>query len=156
MTRKTIIVAYDAEKAIGRNGEIPWHHPRDLKHFRRETTGSTVLMGRKTWESLPEDSRPLENRKNIVLTRSGVEQDVEQASNLEEAWNKARGQVYICGGASVYRQTLDEADEMVITEVPGTHGGDTFFPEYNEENWKEARRETDKGLTFRWLERSCD
>lgn len=149
---KIIIVAFDDEKAIGKNGEIPWHHSEDLKHFREKTTGHCVLMGRKTYESLPEDFRPLPDRENIVLTRSDFrpkDESVKVANSLEEAYSKADCEkFFIAGGASIYDQTLDDADKMIVTEIPGTHDGDTFFPEWRSENWREVSRKENDELKF--------
>ena len=131
----------DKEKAIGKNGEIPWHYPEDLKHFKEKTVGYPVVMGRKTYLSLPKDFRPLPDRKNIVLTRSDPDFDesVEIVNSLDQAYSVAadyRDKMFIAGGASIYEQTLDEADKMILTRVPGTHDGDTFFPDWKKENWE--------------------
>lgn len=148
---KIIIAAMDEEKAIGKDGEIPWHYPEDLKHFKEKTTGHSVLMGRKTYESLPEDFRPLPDRENIVLTRSNPDLDgtVKIVNSLEEAYQEAESEkLFIAGGASVYEQTLNNADKMVLTRIPGTHDGDTFFPDRNEDNWKLESRKEKEGLKF--------
>ena len=149
---KIIIVAFDEERAIGKDGEIPWHYSEDLKHFSENTTGHCVLMGRKTYESLPEDYRPLPDRENIVLTRSDFrpeEDSVKVANSLDEAYNLADCEkLFIAGGASIYDQTLDDADKMIVTEIPGTHDGDTFFPEWRNENWEESSRREEDGLKF--------
>lgn len=144
--RKIIIAAIDEEKAIGKYGEIPWHYPEDLKHFKERTTGHSVLMGRKTYESLSEDFRPLPNRENIVLTRSGPEfnESVKVVNSLKEAYKEAENKkLFIAGGTSVYEQTLKDADKMILTRVPGTHDGDTFFPDWKEENW-DLKSKTEK------------
>ncbi|WP_414837609.1 dihydrofolate reductase [Candidatus Nanosalina sp. VS9-1] len=155
---KIIIVAFDEERAIGKDGEIPWHYSSDMKHFREKTTGNTVLMGRKTYESLPEDFRPLPDRKNIVLTRSEFDADesVSVANSLDEAYSIAEdqeGDLFIAGGSSIYRQTLDDADRAIITRIPGKHDGDTFFPELGEDWIKSSERE-EKGLQFQEFTRS--
>ena len=149
--KKTIIAAIDQEKAIGKNGEIPWHYPEDLKHFRNLTKGETVIMGRKTYFSLPEDFRPLPERENIVLTRGDpeVDESVKVMNSLEEAYESAENEkVFIAGGASVYDQTLKESDEMILTRVPGTHDGDTFFPDWDEEAWQLTERDESGNLLF--------
>ena len=142
---KIIISALDEERAIGKSGDIPWHYPEDLKYFKEKTTGYSVLMGRKTYESLPEDFRPLPDRENIVLTRSDPKfnESVKVVNSLEEAYQSAENEkLFIAGGASVYEQTLDDADKIILTKIPGTHDGDTFFPEWDEENWDlESKRE---------------
>lgn len=149
--KKIIIAAMDEENAIGKNGEIPWHYPEDLKHFKELTTENSVIMGRKTYFSLPEDFRPLPDRENIVLTRSNpeIDESVKIVNSLEEAFDQASSdKVFIAGGASVYEQTLEDSDEMVLTRVPGTHDGDTFFPEWDEEAWELTERKDSGDLVF--------
>jgi len=153
---KIIIAAFDEEKAIGREGEIPWHYPEDLKYFKEKTTGNSVIMGRKTYESLPDDFRPLPDRENIVLTRSEPEFDesVKIANSLDEAYETASSEkVFIAGGGSVYEQALEESDKMLLTLIPGTHDGDTFFPEWKEQDWRETARKPSGNLSFIELER---
>ncbi len=148
---KIIIAAMDEENAIGKNGEIPWHYPEDLKHFKEKTTNHSVLMGRKTYESLPEDFRPLPNRENIVLTRSNPELDesVKVVNSLKEAYRKAESEkLFIAGGASVYEQTLEKAERMILTRIPGKHDGDTFFPDWNDENWDLYSKREENNLVF--------
>ncbi|MFB6116112.1 MAG: dihydrofolate reductase [Candidatus Nanosalina sp.] len=150
---KKIIVAASENNVIGKDGEIPWHYPEDLEHFKNETTGHSVIMGRKTFESLPDSFRPLPDRKNIVLTRSGVEncpEEVEEAQSLEEAWDIASehsGTAYVIGGESVYRQSLEEVEEIILTRVHEEYDGDTFFPNIGEE-WSEEEREKGEKLSF--------
>lgn len=155
---KIIVAAVAENRVIGRDGDIPWHFPEDLEHFRELTMGSPVVMGRGTYESLPEDHRPLEGRTNIVLTRSGLEEEsVRVANNLDEAWSIARetgsGTVYIIGGESVYRQTLDDADRMELTEVHREPEGDTRFPEFDPDSWREVDREDRGEFSFVTYER---
>lgn len=145
---KIIITAIDEERGIGKENEIPWHYSEDMKFFRDKTVNNTVIMGRKTYESLPDDYRPLPKRKNIVLTGSDREFDesVSKANSLEEAYNIAEKhgeKVFIAGGASVYEQTLEDADKVILTEIPGTHNCDSFFPKLGE-NW-EIENKTDLG-----------
>ena len=155
---KIIIVAMDENRVIGKDGDIPWHYPEDMKHFKEETTGETVLMGRKTYFSLPEDYRPLPDRRNIVLSRSDPElpEEVDKVESLEEAWKKAEeygDKVYIAGGSSVYEQTLEVADRMVLTRIHDEHKGDTFFPVWSDDSWKEIFREDKDELSFIELEK---
>jgi dihydrofolate reductase len=148
---KIIIAAVAENGVIGKDGDLPWHKPEDMKHFRELTTGKPVVMGRKTFESLPEDYRPLPDRRNIVLTRSGVEEDVEEASSLEEAWEIASedsDRVFIAGGASVYESTLPEADRMEMTRIHEEYDGDTYFPEFDNSAWKETGRDEREDLSF--------
>lgn len=151
---KIIIAAVSENNVIGNQGEIPWDIPEDMKHFRKKTTGNAVIMGRKTFESLPENFRPLPDRKNIVLTRSGLEdkpREVVEASSLGEAWKAAEGysdKAFIIGGESVYREGMTEADRLVITRVHEEYEGDTFFPEIDTENWEESERDEREGFSF--------
>jgi Dihydrofolate reductase len=148
---KIIIVAVAENGVIGSDGDLPWNPiEEDMEFFREKTTGSTVIMGRKTFQSLPESVRPLPERQNIVLTRSGFEPEgAEVAGTLDEAWSKAGNEkVFVIGGASVYRQALPEAEKMLITEVKGEYGGDTFFPEFSEEEWKEVERRKGEEVEF--------
>jgi dihydrofolate reductase len=149
---KIIIVAVGENGVIGRDGELPWEPiEEDIKFFRQKTIGNTVVMGRKTYQSLPESFRPLPDRENMVLTRSGFEpenESVKVVNSLEEAWSSSDNQkVYIIGGASIYGQALPEADKMFITEVPGEYDGDTFFPDFSS-NWEEVSREKGEKVTF--------
>lgn len=151
--QKIIIAAVAENGVIGKDGDIPWHIPEDLKQFREETIGNPVVMGKNTFYSLPEDYRPLEGRTNIVLTRSGLDNESARVANsLEEAWEIAKetgnDKVYIIGGTSVYEQTLEDADKMVLTEVHEEYDGDTFFPEWKDENWKEVEREDHDDYSF--------
>ena len=141
----------DENDAIGKDGKIPWHHPEDLKHFKKNTTGHSVLMGRKTYESLPGDFRPLPERENIVLTRSNpdLDESVKIANSLAQAYKAAENEIlFIAGGASVYEQTLDNADKIILTHIPGTHDGDTFFPDWNKDKWELTSQEKREGLVF--------
>lgn len=134
----------DEENGIGKNGEIPWHYPKDMKHFKETTTGNAVIMGRKTYESLPEEFRPLPDRKNIVLTRSDPELDesVSIANSLEEAYDIAEStgnKVFIAGGSSIYSQCIDDCSRLVVTRIPGTHDCDRFFPSIS--GWERKSKE---------------
>lgn len=144
---KIIIAAVSENGVIGKEGDIPWRYPEDLKHFRNTTIGYPVVMGSKTYLSLPDDHRPLQGRKNIVLTRSGIEvpEEVELANSLEEAWSlvedTGKQKVFVIGGASIYEQVLPEADKMLITRIHREYDGDTYFPDWKEENWREVERD---------------
>lgn len=147
---KIIIAAVAENGVIGRDGDIPWHYPEDLKHFREKTTGESVIMGRKTYFSLPEDFRPLPDRKNIVLSRSepDLPENVSQAGSLEEAWDIAGEKAFIIGGSNVYEQALGEADRMILTEIHQEYEGDTYFPEWNEDDWEEIERNEGDEMDF--------
>jgi dihydrofolate reductase len=151
--KKIIIAAVAENRVIGKDGDIPWHFPEDLKHFKQKTTGHSVIMGRKTYFSLPEAYRPLPNRKNIVLSRSNPDlpESVKLANSLDEAWELAREfgeKAFVIGGAGIYSQTLEEADKMILTEVHKEYDGDTYFPEWNRENWEDVKREDRNEFSF--------
>ncbi len=126
----SLIVAYARNQVIGKEGVMPWHLPADLKHVKELTTGKTIVMGRKTFESL---GRPLPNRRNVVLTRNrGFHPDgVDVVHTKEEVM--ALGDVIIFGGAEIYKQFLDVVDRMYITQIDLEVEGDTFFPEWDRE-----------------------
>jgi dihydrofolate reductase len=133
----TLIVARDENGAIGREGAIPWDIPEDLRSFQRETLGGAIIMGRKTWESLPR--KPLSKRLNIVVS---TQKDVAEfvAASVTEAVNLALNQgyhrIYGIGGARIYEEMLSIADRLLITEVGmRVEGADTFFPHLEFETW---------------------
>ena len=151
---KIIIAAVSENNAIGKNGDIPWDIPEDMKHFKDTTKGNPVIMGRKTYQSFPESVRPLPGRTNIVLTRSGFEpedESVKIANSLEEAYELAEEfseKAFVIGGASIYEEALKDADRMILTEVHREVDGDTFFPDWNEEAWKEVKRDEREEFDF--------
>lgn len=137
---KKIVVAYDANRVIGRQGELPWGHslPADLRHFREETVGGTVIMGRKTFESLPESMRPLPQRQNIVLSLGQTAfEGALHAHSLEEAYALAEHeQVSIIGGEQIYRLALPTVDQIIATEIDtNVSDGDAVFPELPSDEW---------------------
>ncbi len=140
----TLIAALAENNCIGQNGKLPWHIPEDLAHFKELTSGKIVLMGRKTWESLPEKFRPLPKRKNIIITRQEkyfVGEGVEVFGEIEEALKKYQNEeIFIIGGAEIYRQTLEFADRLEITHVHQKVDGDAFFPEIQTNIWEEVKR----------------
>ena len=125
-----IIWAQDENGGIGKDGKLPWHISEDLKNFKRLTSGSTILMGRNTWESLP--VRPLPERRNIVLSSKEIS-DVECYTSVEECIETLDGdgteKLFVIGGSTVYRNFIHSADELHITHVDElTKGIDTYFP----------------------------
>lgn len=134
--RISIIVAMDASGLIGRDGDLPWRLPADLRRFRRITMGKPVVMGRRTLESL---GKPLDGRLNIVLTRRGdyAPEGASVAHSLDEALAMARkdldatgeDEVMILGGASLFAEVLPRADRLYLTRVEGAFEGDTYFPQ---------------------------
>jgi dihydrofolate reductase len=123
----SIIVAYANGRVIGKDGKIPWSLPNDLRHFKRITSGHTIVMGRKTFESI---GRPLPRRRNIVLTSDTSFHPPGVDVLHDKAAVHSLGDVFIIGGASVYRQFLALAERLYITEIELEVEGDTFFPEW--------------------------
>ncbi len=127
----SLVVAMDESGLIGRNGQLPWRLPEDLRHFRRLTLGKTVLMGRKTWDSL---GKPLEGRRNWVLSRDRTFRPpgCEVFGTLDEALAAHRdGELVVIGGAELYRQALPHAQTVHLTRVHARVQGDTHFPAWN-------------------------
>ncbi|GAB1531705.1 MULTISPECIES: dihydrofolate reductase [Brevibacillus] len=124
----SLIVAYARNQVIGKDGDMPWHLPADLKNVKELTTGKTIVMGRKTFESI---GKPLPNRRNVVLTRSQDfhPEGVNVVHTKEEVL--AMGDVIIFGGSEIYRQFLDVVDRLYITEIDLETEGDTFFPAWD-------------------------
>jgi dihydrofolate reductase len=136
----SIIVAVSEDWGIGKDNELLWHISEDLKRFKRLTSGNTVIMGKKTWESLPR--KPLPGRKNIVLTdnpKESIENSV-TAYSIDDALSKCRQdeEIFIIGGGSVYRQFMPLADRLFITHVHKKASADVYFPEIDSEIWEIA------------------
>lgn len=154
--RRVVLVAAVADNGvIGRDGELPWRIPEDMRHFREVTTGHTVVMGRVTFDSI---GRPLPNRTNIVVTRrQGWSADgVLVAGSLEAALDLAAGidaDVVIAGGTQVYTQAMPLATHQVLTEVHQRPAGDAHYPEFDRADWTETRREDHEGFSWVWLAR---
>jgi|AntRauTorckE6833_2_1112554.scaffolds.fasta_scaffold23719_3 dihydrofolate reductase len=134
------IAALGNQRQIGKDNELLWNIPEDLQRFKELTSGKAVIMGRKTWQSLPESVRPLPGRENIVLTRdenfvapgSVVKDDIESAINYAKKWSGKNNhdEVFIIGGETIYKQALPQTDKLYLTLVDSDEEGDTFFPEY--------------------------
>ncbi|WBU65007.1 dihydrofolate reductase [Paracoccus aerodenitrificans] len=134
----TLIVARARNDAIGRDGDIPWHIPQDLAFFKRETLGGALIMGRRTWESLP--VRPLKNRLNLVVS-STLDAPDHAVSDLDTAIRTAQragyARIYGIGGARIYRDLMPMADRLLISEVDmAVEDADTFFPRPEEGQWE--------------------
>jgi dihydrofolate reductase len=157
--RVVMVAAVAANRVIGRGGDIPWSLPEDLRHFRATTRGNTVVMGRRTYESI---GHPLPYRTNVVVTRDphwsadGVFVAHSVAEGLEQA-QAFEGDVMVIGGGQVYADALDLADAQVITEVHRSPEGDTYYPDFDRREWRVTRREPhpDGGppFDFVWWER---
>jgi dihydrofolate reductase len=158
---RLVLVAAVAENGvIGREGDMPWHYPADLAHFKETTMGAPVIMGRKTYESIVAGlGGPLPGRLNVVLsTRDlGLPDGAVHAPDVETALALADEEgaetAYVVGGATVYEQFLPRAEGMVLTEVPASPEGDTHFPAWDPDEWQEIDRETAGDLTFVTYER---
>ena len=137
----SVIVAMAANRVIGHENRLPWHLPADLKHFKATTLGKPVLMGRKTWESI---GRPLPGRINIVITRdTAYEADgCVVVHSLDEAIRAAgeTAEAMVIGGAELYRQALPLANKLYLTLVHGEFTGDTRFPQWRQDEWREIER----------------
>lgn len=146
-----LVWAQSVNGVIGRGGGLPWHLPEDMTHFRCLTLGTTVLMGRRTWQSLPPRSRPLPGRRNLVLSR--VPQEGAQTfSDLPQALAAVSGDLWVIGGAAAYRAALPFADRVVVTEIREVFEGDTLAPEVGRPpdcvgEWQESST----GLHYRFL-----
>ena len=139
-----LIYARATNGVIGVNGTLPWHLPEDLAHFKRTTLGCPVIMGRKTWDSIPAKFRPLPGRTNIVVTRQGNwnENGARPAKNIPEALQICEqiAHVWVIGGAQIYAQALPLAHTVVVTEIAADFEGDAFAPRLGPE-WLEAARQ---------------
>ncbi len=152
-----LIFARAANGVIGRNNTLPWHLPEDLAHFKRTTLGCPVIMGRKTWDSLPPRFRPLPGRPNIVVTRQGHWQaeGAQRAGSLGEAVALCPpdSDAWVIGGAEIYAQALPLAHSAVVTEIDTPFEGDAFAPQFGPD-WAELGREhhtSSTGLGFSFV-----
>lgn len=159
----SLIVARDQHGAIGRDGGLPWHLPSDLRRFRELTTGHAVVMGRKTFDSLPAAVRPLPNRRNVVLSRDPEYRPPEPVAvhrSLEAALEDTGGSCFVIGGAQIYALAVPLADRIYVTEVESAAGGDVFFPPLREDDWRcvdesPPHHENGHSFRFRVLERAA-
>lgn len=158
----SLIAALASNRVIGRDGGLPWHLPPDLRRFKQLTLGHTMILGRKTYESI---GRALPGRSMVVVTRQAdypvpegvrVAPSVEEALRLAREWGRRATQdpnteVFIAGGAELYRLTLPIADRLVLTRIEQEFAGDTFFPDFDEADWRlveEERHEAGEGSSF--------
>jgi len=134
----SFIVAMDKNRVIGKNNQLPWHLPEDLKFFKRVTMGHSIAMGRKTYESI---GRPLPGRQNIIITRKPDYQSdgCMVFHSLREFLQFCKGQseeIFVIGGAEVFTEMFTYADRLYITYIHDEFAGDTFFPNWNEQEWE--------------------
>ena len=157
MSRLHLIFARAANGVIGKDGSLPWHLPEDLAQLKRVTMGHPVIMGRKTWDSLPPKFRPLPGRINIVVTRQPdwIAQGALRAGSIEDALalTPQDADAWVLGGAEIYRQALPMAHTAQVTEIEADFDGDAHAPQLGSQ-WKEIRRERHtaaNGLTFSFV-----
>jgi len=149
----SLIVAIAKNNCIGIDNKLPWNIPEDLEYFKKITLNKTVLMGKPTLDSIISYlGKPLPKRKTVVLTRDKTytpPEGVRVFHSLDEAWNGLKDEnVFVCGGANIYAQTLNRVDTLYITHVNKEVDGDTFFPEINPDIWKETWREDHDDFSF--------
>ena len=152
-----LIFAKARNGVIGKDNAMPWHLPEDVAHFKRVTLGCPVIMGRKTWDSIPARFRPLPGRMNVVVTRQVVwsESGAQPSSSLEHALSLCEqfDDVWVMGGAQIYAQALPLANTAVVTEIDADFDGDAFAPQLGPE-WRETAREAHtsvNGLNFSFV-----
>ena len=137
----TIIVARSKNGVIGKDGDLPWHLPEDLKRFKSLTTNHAIIMGRKTWDSI---GRPLPNRQNIVISRDSTKkfEGATLAPTLDAALEivEPHRSPFIIGGSEIYRLALDVTQTIEMTLIDAEVDGDTFFPDLNPNDWEEIKR----------------
>jgi len=148
----TLVAAVARNGCIGKDGALPWRIPEDMQRYRRITMGKVVVMGRKTWESIPAKFRPLPGRTNVVVTRNPDYQlpdGVERSPSLEAALAVHAGaEVIVNGGGEIYARAMPRADALDITHVDRDVDGDTFFPAIDPVVWRETWREDHDGFAF--------
>lgn len=142
---RSIVVAYGANRGIGYQGKLPWRLPSDMRRFRELTTGGTVLMGRKTFESLPDAFRPLPQRRNIVISAnpSFAAAGAEVYHDIDAALRACGEDCFVIGGGSIYEQTLGLCERVYATAVLEGPLSDTYFPELPPEQWSLSERTAD-------------
>jgi dihydrofolate reductase len=156
--RISLVAAVARGGVIGRDGALPWRLPEDARRFRELTTGHAVVMGRRTWDSLPDRFRPLPGRRNVVVTRNPdwSADGAERAGSLEEALRLVDGaeQVFVIGGGELYAQAFARADELLLTEIEADVEGDTWFPAWDRDEFEEVSREhhtSETGILFAFV-----
>ncbi len=140
----SLVAAVARGGVIGRDGGIPWRLPEDMARFKALTTRHAVVMGRRTWDSLPERFRPLPDRRNVVVTRSKewAADGAERAASLEDALRLLDDEerVFVIGGGEIYAAALPFADELLLTEIDHDVEGDTYFPEFDRDEFEQTSR----------------
>jgi dihydrofolate reductase len=156
--RISLVAAVARDGVIGRDNALPWHLPEDARRFRALTMGHPVVMGRRTWDSLPERFRPLSGRRNVVVSRNPEwrAEGAERAGSLDDALRLLEGapQVCVIGGAGLYAEALAVADELLLTEIDAEVQGDVFFPTWDRTAFREECREahmSEDGVEFAFV-----
>jgi dihydrofolate reductase len=142
----SLIAALTKNRVIGKNNDLPWHLPDDMKYFMQTTKGHHTIMGRKNYDSIPEKFRPLPNRTNIVVTRQPsfkapgciVVNSIERGLDISK--DNGEREVFVIGGADIYQLGMPYADRLYLTEIDASLDGDTFFPDFRKNEWKEISR----------------
>jgi len=165
----SLVVAVDENMGIGKNGELPWKIPGDLKYFAQVTSDAdvdkknVVIMGRKTWESIPKAHRPLKGRINIVLSRKNLElpDEVLLEHSFEDALNQAENlknsdKIFVIGGGSVFKHALKQpsCNKLYITEVDGDFDCDVFFPRFDSDVFKKdssSKTQKENGISYKFV-----
>lgn len=160
LEKMVIIAAISDNNIIGKDGQIPWHISEDLKRFKKLTSGHSIIMGRRTFESI---GRPLPKRENYVVSRSGLLEDgtpiaekhptIHVYKNIDEVLSNVDGKAYIIGGAGIYAATLPLANELELTRVRGNFAGDTYFPEFDLNEWVLTDEDKRDGYSFQSYKR---
>ena len=161
MSRINIIVAASDNMVIGKGNDLPWNLPTDLKSFKKITEGSSVIMGRKCWESIPEKFRPLPKRENFVITHNKdyqapgakVKHDLLKLIN-EFKNNGEESDVFVIGGSNIYKETFPHAEKLYLTKVHAHVDGDVYLDGFNESEWNwesESSTIEENGFRFRFL-----
>ena len=149
----TIIAALTSEGIIGKEGALPWNLSEDMAHFKLVTAGNTVIMGRKTWDSIPSKYKPLPNRHNIVVSRNmPLKNNIEVCSDMNQAIRKAKSygkEIFVIGGAQIYALAIEHATKMLLSHIHKDYEGDTFFPKFNKEEWNITNIEEYKEFTLK-------
>ncbi|MCF6137327.1 dihydrofolate reductase [Pseudalkalibacillus berkeleyi] len=130
----SLLFAMGSNRVIGKDNDLPWHLPEDLKWFKKVSTGHTIIMGRKTYESI---GKPLPNRKNVIVTtdQSYEAEGCVVTHSIEEALQQSGDEKVVIGGTQIFKQVLDQTDRIYMTYIDEEFEGDTFFPELDDSNW---------------------
>lgn len=159
----TILVAYDENRVIGNKGKIPWSISEDLKFFKKMTVGNSCVMGRKTWDSLPDNYKPLPDRESVVVSSNAVALEnewfakgfcnVNFEDNLKDAISFTDKEIFIIGGEQIYKQSLDQklVNRVLASEIKGTYEGDVFFPELQEIKSSKIIQEFDNFIIVEYI-----